>query len=266
MLKLLRARTHASPTPQHPGRFTSTNPSRGTDEGSLQKWNGLFFEKTTLRDLGLCVQLGHVPGSACVNPEPGPTEFTVIHTNGIHVINLNYCGCSGAGNRRQQLLRREWFPASQVIPQTCCTFRVLESFQTTSVQSKISAYDFYGAIAKLTDATGLDDMKVRVFLPYLLWVHLVTCSNRIDIVCLGGWHGSFTIPSCSREAVAGMQQVARQARRPESLLLCVLRVLARVSTSQHRGRMSMTKRGSLFACKVAHVKNNDASDFCTHRW
>ncbi|TDL20498.1 hypothetical protein BD410DRAFT_725441 [Rickenella mellea] len=149
---------------------------------AIQKWNGQFFEKTTLRDLGLCVQLGHVPGSSCLSPEPGPAEFTVVHTNGIHVINLNYCGCGSAGNKRQQLLRREWFPASQVIPQTCCTFRVLESFQITSLQLKISAYDFYGALAKLTDNTGLDDMKDR----YRVFGRLVRQFLHIIMLKRGG--------------------------------------------------------------------------------
>src|SRR5882724_10596867 len=54
----------------------------------LQKWNGSYFEPTTLDDIGLRIQLGHPPGKSCSNPYHGYDEFTVIHTNGLHHVPL----------------------------------------------------------------------------------------------------------------------------------------------------------------------------------
>ncbi|TDL13658.1 hypothetical protein BD410DRAFT_735054 [Rickenella mellea] len=130
---------------------------------NVERWNGEFFEATSLHDYGLRVQLGHARGSTCTSPRPAPCDFTVIHTNGIHVVTVDYCACRNGdpGDRIQQLLRREWFPASQIEPQTCCTFSVLDLFHVMTLQSKVSAYDFYSALAKLTDMTGLREAKDR---------------------------------------------------------------------------------------------------------
>jgi hypothetical protein len=69
--------------------------------------------------------------------------------------------------RQQQLMRREWFPATHIEPQTCCTFRVLQHFHMQTLQGKIAAYDYYGALEKLTDNTGLNPTKVSLCWYYL---------------------------------------------------------------------------------------------------
>ncbi|TDL13692.1 hypothetical protein BD410DRAFT_686190, partial [Rickenella mellea] len=130
----------------------------------IRKWNRNFFEHSSLRELGLRVQLGHLPHESCNNPHPATAGFTVIHTNGIHLVAVDFCACVSPSNaicRRIQLMRRQWFPASQNMPKTCCTFRVLEGFHTMSLQSKMSAYDYYAALTKLTDVTGIDEIKER---------------------------------------------------------------------------------------------------------
>ena len=89
--------------------------------------------------------------------------FTVIHTNGIHTVDLAFCGCnemSEHGTRAQQLLRRRLFPATSTDPQTACTFPLLKSAQLLSLQSKLSLYDYYISIEQLTDATGTVDVNV----------------------------------------------------------------------------------------------------------
>ncbi|KAF7797641.1 hypothetical protein EIP86_008841 [Pleurotus ostreatoroseus] len=121
-------------------------------------WNGRFFKKIDLKDIGLVVQLGHAPGEKCPAPSPAPRDFLVIHTNGFHPINVLYCQCDRvhiAGTRVQQLLRSELFPATMQDPHTCCTFRVLETFHILTLQSKINQYDYYKSLEKLTDNTGL---------------------------------------------------------------------------------------------------------------
>ncbi|KAF8867888.1 hypothetical protein BD779DRAFT_1482742, partial [Infundibulicybe gibba] len=95
----------------------------------IKEWNGLYFEKITLKQLGLRYQLGHPIGHACPNP-------------------------SQARDGDFVLLRARLYPSTTVQPQTAATFRVLESFQLLSFMSKCSAYEFYRTLARRTDNTG----------------------------------------------------------------------------------------------------------------
>ncbi|KAF7797546.1 hypothetical protein EIP86_008746 [Pleurotus ostreatoroseus] len=42
---------------------------------NIKRWNGQYFEKSTLQSLGLIVQLGHAPGTKCHNPSYAPADF-----------------------------------------------------------------------------------------------------------------------------------------------------------------------------------------------
>lgn len=129
----------------------------------FQRWNGKFFEDASLHELGLRVQLGHPDGSCCLRPEPGPANFTVIHLNKIHCVNVDFCGCSVSlsKDRWEQLTLNEWLPATLDRPKTVCTFRVLELFHMLSHRGKTTAYDFYTTLEKLTDNIGGRQYTVR---------------------------------------------------------------------------------------------------------
>ncbi|KAJ3833604.1 hypothetical protein F5878DRAFT_645810 [Lentinula raphanica] len=129
----------------------------------VEKWNGKFFEKVALRDIGVTVQLGHRAGETCFNLKI-VHDFTVIHTNGVHTVDLSYCNCPNrtvAGEWNQQLLRRRWFPATHLEPRTAATYRVLEMFHVLTLQGKVTTYDFYAGLEKLTDNTGVRNIKDR---------------------------------------------------------------------------------------------------------
>ncbi|KAF9024499.1 hypothetical protein BDZ89DRAFT_1136019 [Hymenopellis radicata] len=98
----------------------------------IQRWNGLFHERVTLRALGLRLQLGHNDGNPCVNPQPGPNDFMILHSNGIHKVNVDFCGCEHRVAHRLQMLRAEVFPATSRYPKTGVTFRLLEDFERMS--------------------------------------------------------------------------------------------------------------------------------------
>ncbi|KAI0083229.1 hypothetical protein BDY19DRAFT_998729 [Irpex rosettiformis] len=142
------------------------------------KWNGTFFERAPLSDLGLVIQLGHNPGESCRAPMCGPRSFMVMHTNGLHSVNMQFCECaraSSAGSRAQQLLRYKLFPASVRDPTTCCTFAMMRHFHTTTLQSKSTMYDYYMTLIKLTDNTGLSQTydRIRPFSRVVrMWRHL----------------------------------------------------------------------------------------------
>ena|ERR1700683_1153599 len=126
-------------------------------------WNGLFFQRSTLKELGLRVQLGHSPGQFCPTREPACKDFVVIHTNGIHLVNVDYCRCNSLPHRTQ-LLRTAWWPATPIEPKTCATMEVLRHFQHLNLQGKLTGYSFYRSLEYETDNTGLEKPPVRCFI------------------------------------------------------------------------------------------------------
>ncbi|KAJ7575804.1 hypothetical protein C8J56DRAFT_1063043 [Mycena floridula] len=130
----------------------------------IKKWNGLFFHKVSLQSLGLRVQLGHAGNSPCPSRRDKPVNFTVIHTNGIHSLSVDYCQChSGetAGVGFQELLRNEWFPATHLEPATAVTFHCLEQFHMLTLTGKVTPFDYYTGLQRLTDNTGCKKVPER---------------------------------------------------------------------------------------------------------
>ncbi|KAK7021990.1 hypothetical protein VNI00_017092 [Paramarasmius palmivorus] len=130
----------------------------------VEKWNGSFFERTTLQKLGLIIQLGHPIGEKCSQPQPSRTGFVVVDLEGIQDVSLQFCECrsvEAAGERWQQLMRARLYPATVAEPHTAFTFRTLSHFHHLTTQGKVSLYDFYYTLEKRTDALGISDPKDR---------------------------------------------------------------------------------------------------------
>lgn len=88
----------------------------------------------------------------------------VLHVNGIHAVNVMFCQCDElhhAGDRVQQLMRFELYPATMTDPSTCATFRAMEQFHRLTLQSKIPAYDYYMTLNHTTDNTEVQVTWVR---------------------------------------------------------------------------------------------------------
>ncbi|KAJ7578939.1 hypothetical protein C8J56DRAFT_796992 [Mycena floridula] len=149
----------------------------------IRRWNGAFFERRSLQELGLRIQMGHGANSACPSRKEKPDKFTVVHTNGIHTVSLDFCQCyqgSTAGLEYQQLLRNEWFPATHLEPQTAATFRVIEQFHLLTLTGKVTPYDFYTSLQRLTDNTGCEKLpdRYRGFLRMAReYRHLIACKR-----------------------------------------------------------------------------------------
>ncbi|KAK7461259.1 hypothetical protein VKT23_008434 [Stygiomarasmius scandens] len=123
----------------------------------IEQWNGVFFRRVSLQSLGVVVQLGHRRGETCPNPRT-ISKFTVLHVNGIHNATLAFCNCPGrhqAGEWRQQLMRRRWYPATHTDPHTAATFEVLNQFHVMTLQGKVCTYDYYNGLEKLRNNAGL---------------------------------------------------------------------------------------------------------------
>ncbi|RDX39693.1 hypothetical protein OH76DRAFT_1367263 [Lentinus brumalis] len=142
----------------------------------IQEWEGTFFTKTSLRQLGHCVQPAHQDGSMCLTSRPGEdglTTITVIHTNGLHVINVRFCSCRPE-ERRTAFLRMSWWPATAPDPRTCGTFEVLRQFHLLNLQGNVTIYDFYRSLEIATDNTGLEEDRAQAMtLMVRQWRHIL---------------------------------------------------------------------------------------------
>ncbi|KAF8058561.1 hypothetical protein FPV67DRAFT_1565454 [Lyophyllum atratum] len=141
----------------------------------IEIWADRHFKKISLASLGLQFQLGHAPRKICPFSRAARKDFQVIHDNGVHFVNLFFCGCDPKYEPFQQLLDVAWFPATPLEPQTSATFAVLRLFHTVNLQGKIAGYDFYKSILQLTDATGLTNIPDRLSAFMLIvreWRHL----------------------------------------------------------------------------------------------
>ncbi|KAL0945536.1 hypothetical protein HGRIS_001015 [Hohenbuehelia grisea] len=153
---------------------------RNTPLHRVERWTGLYYEKTTLKALGLRIQLGHY-GSPCPEPLAGPPNFVVFDVDMAHPVAIDYCDCDSHPQnftpKRVQLLRARWFPATYERPQTVFTFACLEFFHELSLQSKTTLYDYYHTLLRRTDNVKLYKQIVLSLpgvspsLPYLATPH-----------------------------------------------------------------------------------------------
>ncbi|KAK7016199.1 hypothetical protein VNI00_018964 [Paramarasmius palmivorus] len=136
---------------------------RSKSEADL-RWNGSFFENTSLKELGLVIQLGHDEGGPCALREMARTGFVVVDVDSIQEVSIAYCACRSAevvGVKWQQLMRRELYPGSVDYPYTAFTFRVLALFHALTLKGKINLYDFYYGLEMRSNGGGCRDIKDR---------------------------------------------------------------------------------------------------------
>ncbi|KAF7346849.1 hypothetical protein MSAN_01824100 [Mycena sanguinolenta] len=121
---------------------------------TIQRWTGLTFERRTLKDLGLRIQLGHWHELDRICPLPQPAagnDFVIIDTHGVHSVNLDFCNCGLGGAPTVQLLRARLWPATTTNPRTAATFTVLRRHHLLSLESKCAALEFYQSLARESD-------------------------------------------------------------------------------------------------------------------
>ncbi|KAE9394197.1 hypothetical protein BT96DRAFT_958865 [Gymnopus androsaceus JB14] len=114
---------------------------------SLQsEWKDGRFIERSLKSLGLPIVLMH-QSLSCSNPRACHKQFRVLHTNGIHEVQLVFCGCERGEkvDDHIQLLRRGYYPASQ----------------GNGRIKTASTYNFYRGLCKVTDASGLSQHPWR---------------------------------------------------------------------------------------------------------
>lgn len=147
-----------------------------------QKWCEGYFHHVTLADEGLRFQVGHSSGGSCPIARPAHKNFMVLHTNGIHFVKVDFCGCLGSAPDWKQLMDVGWVPATPLEPQTCGTTACLRQFHHLNLQGRISPYDYYTALELMTDPYGFLDLPVRFisFHSYPCTAHPITLQNRLS--------------------------------------------------------------------------------------
>ncbi|EKM54360.1 uncharacterized protein PHACADRAFT_97859, partial [Phanerochaete carnosa HHB-10118-sp] len=64
------------------------------------RWNGQYFKKIILRDLGIALQLGHPARKICCSSAIGLQVCMVIHISDLHLVTLLFCGCNQLSHTR----------------------------------------------------------------------------------------------------------------------------------------------------------------------
>lgn len=128
-----------------------------------QKWNGQFYAKTSLREAGLSVHLGH-DGGSCPSTTSHISNFVVFDLNGFHILDVAFCDCydevEGYVPHWAQLLRAGWYPATHARPRSAFTLALMDFFQELNVQSKANLHDFLKTVENITDKCKLGPSKV----------------------------------------------------------------------------------------------------------
>ncbi|KAJ7664648.1 hypothetical protein DFH06DRAFT_1392447 [Mycena polygramma] len=150
-------------------------------------WDKLqgFFIRHDISKLEHVIQLGH-NGGTCPSP-CGEQLFTVVDTNGIHSTRLAFCGCHELPpNKVKQLMRSRLFPATTRDPETAFTINMLKDFQLHNLESKKAAYDYLGAIRRLSDNAFTADVAN----PYAAFLRVVRVFNYLTLKKRAGqFHG-----------------------------------------------------------------------------
>lgn len=148
--------------------------------------------------MGYRLQLGHPAGDQCPLPQQAfRDDFTIINIDQVHTLGLDYCGCGHSTlSQVQQLLERRLYPATVENPKTAATFRVLEMFELLQYESKVSPFELWKTLSRMTDNTGMFVVKVCELRDLVENVTLTLITRRIDILAFSAWCTSGDTSKC----------------------------------------------------------------------
>lgn len=99
-------------------------------------------------------------------------KFTIIHTNGVHHIPVDFCACELGADvpHHVQLLRWRLWPATCENPQTATTYEALDQFTRLSLLGRLNVYDYYKSLEAATDGAMLRGIAVRTYNGFHGWI------------------------------------------------------------------------------------------------
>ncbi|KAI3605284.1 hypothetical protein WG66_013037 [Moniliophthora roreri] len=235
----------------------------------IQEWKDDFFHQTSLRELGLEIQIGHrrLPGDRRECPfregTRGSEGFLVLGWNGIHIVNLFFCGCEGAPEKHLQLLDIGWWPASYKNPQSAATFECLHNFHITNLQGKLAHTDFYRSLEQISDGSGLTsvpDREAQFMTMMREWRHIKTgkrFGRAHDPTGLGGTQeGTCAVP-CRACPIPGVNLPENWHQAPASKKWLYSLLLAEDANFKQKARARPNDHRDVplnpgWGCTVAH--------------
>ncbi|EIW73761.1 hypothetical protein CONPUDRAFT_68447 [Coniophora puteana RWD-64-598 SS2] len=169
---------------------------------NVRTWTGTYYEPSFLSKCGLVTQLGH-GGRTCPAPKKssesdklssvferlsiriglqkafthkhtdhdGNSILTIVDTNGLHQVAVNWCGCDKKADEDIQLLEHGMYPASQKTPRTAFTFQALDDYLLQNRECKVPANSYIAQLRRKT----MDSMPQEVPVRY---VELNRCSRQ----------------------------------------------------------------------------------------
>ena len=130
---------------------------------SIKEWKNGYFESSTLKRIGLRIQLGHACEERCADPQRAfADDFVVIDIHGVHDAVLDYRGCERVEVKHVQLLRSRLFSTTSIDSKTAWTFRLLKLHRILHNETKASGFEFYATLARRSNNTGTEEVKVSV--------------------------------------------------------------------------------------------------------
>jgi len=76
--------------------------------------------------------------------------LAVVHTNGVHFCDIQFCSCVGSEESHMQLMMTGMFPATITEPRTAFTFHVLDDFIRDNVECGTTAMNYYSKLQRVT--------------------------------------------------------------------------------------------------------------------
>lgn len=141
----------------------------------------MYFKSVSLTDLGVEITLGHKSGGLCPCRVHFVTDFTVLHINGVHVIDVAFCGCMDSEpEQRNQMISDSWWPATPENPKTALTFSLLRFAHALNCNGRVPTWDIWRSLYELTEQYGGSPPpdRYRVLLRCLRqWRHLQMCKQ-----------------------------------------------------------------------------------------
>lgn len=165
----------------------------------IQRFNGDYFERYDLDDLGLALDLREHTHECISAPQDMSntlgsdhnlseddgdnnelpaffpprrnrstrSKLIIVSSTGIFKRSVTWCTCANSPEPYIQLLRASLFPGSFVHPETAFTFDVLDHFRIDALECKTAAMNFMSKIVRISNEAFPSEVPVRILVDFL---------------------------------------------------------------------------------------------------
>ncbi|KIY60882.1 hypothetical protein CYLTODRAFT_316177, partial [Cylindrobasidium torrendii FP15055 ss-10] len=131
----------------------------------LERWNGRFFERTSLKVLGMVMVLNHDDNTTC-SVHDQPQDLVVVDMAGIFTVSIQVCRCPERARPTYiQIFQAGWYPATAKHTKTAVSLEVLDHYRRLKVHGALPVRAFVDALEHLMDPWQVNppDDRYRIF-------------------------------------------------------------------------------------------------------